>query len=95
MHKRQQIDSSAARTDFIELENGRLAEMVEDPRNSQETTFALFEGGIIRYEKTLTTGGRILAPYRRDEGFIKHARLARGAEPYGSAKELLLECLRS
>ncbi|MFZ0634915.1 MAG: hypothetical protein WA755_06595 [Candidatus Acidiferrales bacterium] len=85
---RQELDSAVALTDFVTLENGSIAELIENPSNSLQTTFAVCNHGVIRYEKTVKVGGRILTPFLRDESVIKHIRLARGAQPYGSVKEL-------
>ncbi|MFZ0737235.1 MAG: hypothetical protein WAM96_09100 [Candidatus Acidiferrales bacterium] len=85
---RQELDPAVAMTDFFTLEDGSIGELIENPDNSQETTFAVCNHGVVRYKKTLTADSRIMAPYRRDDGIMKHVRLARGAQPYGSAREL-------
>jgi hypothetical protein len=81
--------SSVIETDFAELEDGSLVELIEDPENSSNTLFVIFDGKDARYAHEFEYKGQLLVPIPRDGKIIRHVRLARGIKPYGSADSLL------
>src|SRR4029077_18099847 len=45
-------------TDFAELENGTLVDLVQDPGNPSRTLLAVWKDGQLRYQDQLETNGR-------------------------------------
>jgi hypothetical protein len=75
--------------DFTELEDGSLLETIEDPGDSSRSLLAVYQNGNVRFMSQFQSGDRVLVPIPRDKHILKHVRLPRGAEPYGSAASLL------
>jgi len=76
-------------TDFAELEDGTLIEMIEDPSNPANSLFAVYKNGTVQYAVTVERADRVLVPVPRQQGNFKHIRLARGTQPCASAAVLL------
>ena len=76
--------------DFVELEDGALVEMIEDPDNSSRTLWAVFRNGKVRLVDQIKLGERILKPFPRDSQFLNHVCLPRGVQSYKSAASILL-----
>ncbi len=74
--------------DFAELEDGSLAEMVEDPADSTKSRLAVYANGTVRYTDKLHDGNKVLVPLPRTDLLSKHVRLPQGAEPFGRLKDL-------
>ncbi len=72
--------------DFAALGKGTLVEMIEDPDNAANSLFAVYRNGVVRYLPEVEYGNRMLTPFPREEGILKHVRLPRGARPYASPK---------
>ena len=68
--------------DFAELENGALAELIEDPVDSNRTMFAIFNRGRVRLARRVEDRGRILVPMSRDTLGLSDVKLPRGVLPY-------------
>lgn len=83
------ISAPIADTDFAQLEDGSLIEMIEDPQNSSRTLFAIFKNGEVRMAHQVKSEGRVLRPIPREEEIVRHIRLPRGAKPYESVEALL------
>jgi hypothetical protein len=77
--------------DFVELKDGSLVEMIEDPENSSNTLLAVFKDGEVRFTSRLQRGDEVLVPIPRDKHIIKHVRLARGVKGYESVRSLLFK----
>ena len=77
--------------DFMELRDGALAEIVEDPENPTRTLLAVWKDGQVRYVRELKHGGRLLMPLQRTNEILKRVRLPRGTRPYESVHILLRE----
>jgi hypothetical protein len=75
--------------DFVELKDGTLIEMIEDPNNAANSLFAVYRDGTVEYAARVERGDRRLVPVPRELGILKHMRLPRGAQPYHSPAELL------
>jgi hypothetical protein len=75
--------------DFLELEDGTLAEMIENPHDTTKSLLATWKNDRIRYVEKLECGDRVLVPIPKDSGIIRHVRLAKGGEAYESALDLL------
>jgi hypothetical protein len=84
------ISPPIVETDFVELEDGSLVEMIEDPDNPSKTKFAVFKAGEIKLIDQVESGQRILKPIPRESEIVKHVRLPRGVQPYKSLNSLLL-----
>jgi hypothetical protein len=76
-------------TDFAELEDGTLLEMIEDPNDCSKSALAVFKDGEVRYEHQLRRSNRVFVPIPRNDGIVKHLTLPSGARPYGSVQSLL------
>jgi hypothetical protein len=79
--------------DFRELEDGRLVEMIENPDDETKSILAICKNGRIRYAEELEHGNEMLVPLPKDAEFIRHVRLANGAESFGSVNTLLQDIL--
>jgi hypothetical protein len=69
---------------FLELDNGGLAEVVENPDNPAETLLALRVGGNVRFVRQLEHRGQILVPIPRSSPELVDVKLPRGVLPYVS-----------
>ncbi len=76
-------------TDFVELEDGSLVEMIEAPDNPARTAFVIFKDGEVSLINQHELGERILRPIPRNSEIVKHIRLPRGVRPYKSVDSLL------
>lgn len=76
-------------TQFAELADGTLVELVEDPADANRTLLAVCKGATVEYLDQFKDGDRILKPSPRTNEVLKPIRLPRGVSPYGSAKALL------
>ncbi len=74
--------------DFAELEDGSLAEMIEDPAVPTKSLLAVFTDGIVKYAERLQNGERFLVPLPRAGQVLKHISLPAGSEPHGGLEEL-------
>jgi hypothetical protein len=85
---------------FAELEDGTLAEMIEDPNNAANSLFAVYQNGSVHYAATVERGDRVLVPVPREQGIFKHVVLPRGTQPcppprvlLGGIAALILACI--
>ncbi len=76
-------------TDWAELEDGSLVEMIEDPEQSSRTVLAIFKAGEVRFAHKHKCAGQVLVPIPRGREIVRHVRLPRGAKPYESVAFLL------
>ena len=76
-------------TDFAELADGSLVELVKNPENPSETALAIYRNGEVRYSSRVQSGNRILVPIPRDRHIVRHVRLPRGTAPYKSPRAIL------
>jgi hypothetical protein len=74
--------------DFIEMRDGRLVELVEHPTKAGQTCFAVRQGGEIRFLDKVEQDGQVFVPTERSNTILKSIRLPRGAESYGSVRDL-------
>src|SRR5215469_3229616 len=81
--------SSVIETDFAELEDGSLVELIEDPENSSNTLFVIFDGKEAHFAHEVEYKSKLLVPILRNGKIIRHVRLPQGVKPYGSADSLL------
>jgi hypothetical protein len=75
--------------DFAELEDGSLAEIVEDPADPNHTLFAIFKRGRVRLAGRVEDHGRILVPIPRNTLGFSDVKLPQGVMPYKSVTRLL------
>jgi hypothetical protein len=83
------ISAPIEETEFAQLEDGSLLEMIEDPEDSSKTLFATLRNGAASFVDQVDVGGRILRPLPRQSKIVRHVRLSRGAKPYESVDALL------
>src|SRR5271156_433052 len=88
-HQPTLVSPTVVETDFAELEDGSLVEIIEDPENSSRTLLAVYKDGEVRFTHRLQHGNRVLVPIPRDRHVIRHVRLPRGVKAYESARSLL------
>jgi hypothetical protein len=86
-----QVSLPIIETDFAELEDGSLVEMIEDPEKPSRTLLAIFKMGEVRYVHKHKCAGQVLVPIPREREIVRHVRLPRGAKPYESVAFLLRE----
>jgi hypothetical protein len=85
--------------DFVELEDGTLIEMIEDPSNAANSLFAVYKNGTAQYAARVDREDRVLVPVPRGQGIFKHMRLPHGTQACHSAVllggigALLLACV--
>lgn len=75
--------------EFAELQDGSLAEMIEDPINPAKSLLAVYANGTVRYTDKLQTGSEVLVPLSRTDPLSRHISLAQGAEAYGGLRRLM------
>jgi hypothetical protein len=76
-------------TDFAELEDGTLIELMEDPADMHHTLVAVWKDEKVEYLDELKNGDRVLKPFLRTNELLKPIRLPKGASPYRSTRALL------
>ena len=76
-------------TDFAELKDGSLLEMIEDPEDCSKSCFVLYKDGEARIVDRHQDGERLLVPVPRDKHIVAHVRFARGIAGYDSVRKLL------
>jgi hypothetical protein len=74
--------------DFLDLGDGRLIEVVQDPSNSARTRLAVFNRGRVRVLDEFEHQGEVLVAMRRTVPGFEHVRLPSGVRPYGSVRDL-------
>jgi hypothetical protein len=77
--------------DFVELKDGSLVDIVEDPVNSRQTLLALSKDGNVTYHHQLNRDGRQLISRPRTGELMRHVLLPRGVKPYNSIASLRYE----
>jgi hypothetical protein len=98
------VSASVVETDFAELRDGTLVEMIEDPANPANSLLAVYQNGRVRYTKKVQDGDRVLVPLSRADLTLKHIHFPQGAKrwhdqgggPTGPTQEicrLLAQCL--
>jgi hypothetical protein len=77
-------------TDFVELSDGRILEMMEDSHDPARSVFPVNdkEGNTI-FVTEYEIANCVYVPFSRQQGFMKHVRLATGYKPYESVSSLL------
>ena len=75
--------------DFVELKDGTLIEMIEDPSNPANSLFAVYKNGTAQYAARVNREDRVIVPVPRGQGIFKHVRLPRGTQACRSSAVLL------
>jgi hypothetical protein len=75
--------------DFAEMEDGSLAEMIEDPADPTKSLLAVYKDGTVQYAEKWRNGDRVLVPLPRAGQVLKHIGLPAGSEPYVGFGELM------
>lgn len=75
--------------DFLNLNDGRLLELVEHPENPSRTLLALFSEGTVQYLEKFEHHGRIFLPLQRNNEVLKQIRLPNAASPFDSLQALM------
>jgi energy-coupling factor transporter ATP-binding protein EcfA2 len=87
------VPPKVVETDFTELEDGSLVEMIEDHENPSRSLLAVYKDGDVHYTDQLQVEGRTFVPILRDSEIVRHVRLPLGAKPYESTRALLLNII--
>jgi hypothetical protein len=82
------VDNSVTEIDFVELKDGTLVELMEDPKNPGRKCLAVWKDGVIRILDRLEQDGRVMVPAAQNSEILGHIRLPKGAEPYESVQTL-------
>jgi hypothetical protein len=82
-------DNSATETDFAELKDGTIVELIEDPKDAGRTRLAVWRDSEVQFLDRLEQDGRVLIPLARNNEVLRHIRLPSDAKPYDSVQELL------
>lgn len=88
-HLSKSADNSVTETDFAELKDGTLVELVEDPKNPSRKCLAVWKDGEIRFVDRLEQDGQVFVPLARNNEVLGHLRLPNAAMPYESVYVLL------
>jgi hypothetical protein len=80
--------------DFVELKDGSLVDIVEDPENSRQTLLALWKDGNVTYHHQLKYDGRQLIPRPRTGKIMRHILLPREVKPYNAPICLMYELVK-
>jgi len=67
--------SSIIETDFAELEDGSLVDLIEDPEDSSSALFVIFNGKKARYAHEFAYKSHLLVPVLRDGKIIREPRV--------------------
>jgi hypothetical protein len=78
----------------VELENGSIADVIEDPSDPNRTVFAIHKGGRIRLSAHVKDRGRILVPTPATTVGFYGVKLPKGVTPYRSVMRLLITLLK-
>src|SRR6266581_1954462 len=81
--------SAVNETDFTELKDGTLVELVEDSKNLGRTCFAVWKDGEVRFVDRLEQDGQVFLPLARNNEVLGRLRLPNAAIPYESVQVLL------
>jgi hypothetical protein len=88
--KERSFSSKVVPTNWAELSDGTLLDLVEHPSDSEGTLLALWKDGRAIYKEKLENAGRILVPMPRCSKILTQIRLPRVPKPYGSMLDLTL-----
>jgi hypothetical protein len=88
MRQRKVSGKGETEVDFVELEDGSLAEMIEDPVCPTKTLLAVYKDGNVRYVETWRDGSGTLVPIPRYGQVLQHICLPAGCESYLGLEEL-------
>lgn len=72
------VTPSIVETDFAQLGDGSIVEMIEDPEIPSRSMFAVFKNGNVDYVHRVRANKVILVPPSRNSGIVKYVRLPRG-----------------
>jgi hypothetical protein len=88
-HSACPTDRQIVETDFAELKDGTLVEVVQDPENRARTLLAVWKDGDVHYVDQLEDDGHVLVPFRRKTNEIfDRLRLPTNARSYESLQRL-------
>lgn len=76
-------------TDFAELGDGTLIDLVEDPADMHQTMLAVWKHGSVEYLDELNDGGLVIKPFPRTNELHRAMRLPKAVCPYQSTSALL------
>jgi len=74
-----------------EFTDGTQIELIEDPHDSTKSLLAIFRHGEVRFTDRLESEQGICVPVPRTANLLRHVRLPRGVEPYGTVDSLVGE----
>jgi hypothetical protein len=83
------VTSQIVETDFAELSDGALVDLVQDSENPRRTLFAVWKDGELSYLDRLEHDGHVLVPLQRKNELFNRHRLPTEARPYESVQILL------
>jgi len=88
MVKSEEADVVVKHTDFAELLDGSLVEMIEDPNDPTKSLFAVYKDGVVRYAPWVDEGDTRWMPWPRTDPETAHIGLAQGANSFEDIEKL-------
>src|ERR1700676_1774961 len=76
-------------TDFAELKDGTIVELLQDSENPDRSLIAVWKDGDVRYLGQLEHDSHVLVPLQRRSGIFTRLRLPTEASPFESVQTLL------
>jgi hypothetical protein len=86
---KQEAHTQTTLTDFAELEDGTLIDLVEDPADVKQTMLAVWKDGNVQYLDELNDRSRVIKPLPRTNELHRAMRFPRAVHPYESPSALL------
>ena len=83
-----QVHYKIREVDFAQLTDGTLVELIEHPEDADRTALVVWKDGTAKIRESVEDCRCVLVPAPRDELLLRHIKLPRGVEPYGSAPQL-------
>lgn len=83
------LPDEVTETDFAELKDGTLVELVEDPADPGRRCLAVWKDNQVRFVDRLEQDGRVFVPLARKDEVLRSLRLPRAVMPYESVQKLL------
>jgi hypothetical protein len=83
------LPSEDIEIDRVELKDGTLVELLEDPANPNRTLLGIWQGREVHLVDRLEQDGQLFIPLARNSEILRHIRLPKDAKPYDSVQELL------
>ena len=75
--------------DFLEMADGTLVEMIEDPNEPRRYLFATYNGNEVAYADNVEEGNRVFLPLPKNSKVCRYVNFPKGADKFNSPRYLL------